>query len=423
MRRWAVPALIAIATLCFLLQPVAPAHAAWSAYPWLTFSGGYENSRLHDPDLDRYAIPGGGLLGLTPGIRLGGRLSERVRLDLSGQLGYERFGNTDDRAVVGAAADAELRVRLDRGWFWRTSVAGSRYSDSAYPSVDRTGGGIETGLGVGGPGWSLEAIGGAEGRRYDDLVTADDAGRPGIYTESGLNLGLAGSARAGEGALFSARVLRQRTEARDPLYDADSWLAQASARADIGLDVFLTLNALAQLRTFTSRTVSQDDDSYWQVGVGLDRAVTPTVRLTARYAFARMTDPLEASENLHRTTLAITWGLAPLLRAEGGADLSLPGGLMAPVIHENDTRLFRLRAPGAREVSLVGDFNGWNPAAHPLKPVQDGWWEVEVRLPAGSHTYAYLVDGSAVTPTDAEVVVDDGFGGKNGLIRVEPGGP
>ena len=83
---------------------------------------------------------------------------------------------------------------------------------------------------------------------------------------------------------------------------------------------------------------------------------------------------------------------------------------------------FICNAPQAQSVSLVGDFNGWDPAAHPLRPVGDGWWQAEVRLPAGTHQYAYLVDGVAVTPADAEVTVDDGLGGKNGLVQVAPGG-
>lgn len=423
MRRRALPALIAIATLCLLLQPVAPAHAAWTSYPWLTFSAGYENDRLLDPGLDRYAVPGGALAGVTPGIRLGGPLGARARMDVSGQLGYERFADVGGRAVLGAAVEADLRVRLGGPWTWRTSVAGSRYTDSAYETADRVGGGLETALGLGGPGGSLELVGGVEGRRYDGLVTADDAGLPGTYTESGLSYGLAGTARAGGGGLFSARLLRQTTDARDPLYDSDAWLAQASARAGIGLDVFLTVSALGQLRTFSARTPPEDDDSYWQVGVGLDRAVTPTVRLSARYAYARLTDPLSATEDLHRATLALTVGLGPASRAGGASDLSLPGGLVAPAIHEQDARLFRCHAPGAGAVALVGDFNGWDAVAHPMAPAPDGWWQIEVRLPAGSYLYSYVVDGIAVTPADAEVVVDDGFGGKNGLIRVEETGP
>lgn len=422
--RWrAIWTLIAIAIPCFLLRPVAPAHAAWSAYPWLTFSGGYENNRLHDPDLDRFLLPGEGLLGVMPGIRLGGRLGERVRLDLSGQLGYERFQNTSDRSVLGGAVDADLRVQVGGPWLWRSTLAGNRYTDSAYETANRTGGGLETGFGIARPGWSLELIGGGEGRRYDNLATSDDAGVLGTYTETGLSAGLGGSARVGAGGLFSARLVRQWTDARDSLYDADSWLTQASARTGIGFGTFLTLSALGQLRSFSSRPVPEDDDSYWQVGAGLDRAVTRTVRITARYAFARVTDPTGASENLHRATLAATWGLGVPSRIGGEPGLRLPADLVAPTLRENETRLFRCHAPGAREVSLVGDFNGWDPAAHPLEPDRDGWWQVEVRLLAGSHQYAYLVDGKTVAPADAEALVDDGFGGRNGLIWVQSESP
>lgn len=421
-RRGAAPVPAVAAGLAVLLL-AGDARAQWASYPWLTLSGGYENSRLHDPDLDRYAVPGGALAGVTPGVRLSGRLGERARLDVSGQLGYERFETARSRAVLGAAVDADLRVRLGGGWFWRSGLAGSRYTDSAYETADRIGGGLETALGYGGPGASLEVLGGIEGRRYDQLVAADDAGRPGTYTESGLDVGLAATARAGDGALFSARVLRQTTDARDRLYDAGSWLAQASARAGVGLDVFLTVSALGQLRTFTNRTPPDDDDAYWQVGAGLDRAVTRELRVSVRYAYARLTDPLGATEDLHRAALALTWGLGPAATAGGTADLTLPAGALAPAIHADEPRLFRCLAPDAREVALVGDFNGWDPEAHPLAQARDGWWQVAVRLPAGSHTYAYLVDGVAVAPADAEVLVDDGFGGRNGLIRVESPGP
>jgi hypothetical protein len=47
---------------------------------------------------------------------------------------------------------------------------------------------------------------------------------------------------------------------------------------------------------------------------------------------------------------------------------------------------------------------------------------VEIRLPAGSHQYSYWVDGRLVTPPEAPIGIDDGFGGKNGLIEVLPAG-
>jgi 1,4-alpha-glucan branching enzyme len=51
----------------------------------------------------------------------------------------------------------------------------------------------------------------------------------------------------------------------------------------------------------------------------------------------------------------------------------------------------RVRIPGAREVSLVGDFNNWHTNAHPLVQVGPGLWERIVDLPSGKHRYAFFV--------------------------------
>jgi hypothetical protein len=405
-----------------VLAPSGPAQADWEARPWVMLLGGYENSRLPDPDVDRYALPGGGLVGVVPGVRVRAELAERVRLDVAGQAGGERFGNTDGRAVLGAVVDADLRTWMGRTWAGRVSLAGNRYSDSARPEADRLGGGVEIGLGLDGERGTLELVGGLEGRRYDDVVTGT-GGATAVYTESGLDLGLAGSVRAGGDELCAARVIRQRTRARDPLDNADLWLAQASVRTGIGAGLVVSVGALGQWRRFTSWPASRDEDSYWQAGVGLERAVTPSARVLARYALARVADVAGASENLHRATLAVTWSPAPWPHGRGAPGMALPAGRMAPVLHESEARLFRCRAPGARQVCLVGDFNGWDPDAVHLVEGADGWWQLAVRLPAGSHTYAYVVDGVTVVPADAEITVDDGFGGRSGLVRVEPGGP
>ncbi|MEW2417837.1 isoamylase early set domain-containing protein [Streptomyces sp. NPDC046866] len=45
-------------------------------------------------------------------------------------------------------------------------------------------------------------------------------------------------------------------------------------------------------------------------------------------------------------------------------------------------------------VSVVGDFNHWNPAAHPLRPQGDGTRIATVALPAHSaHSFRYLAAG------------------------------
>ena len=79
---------------------------------------------------------------------------------------------------------------------------------------------------------------------------------------------------------------------------------------------------------------------------------------------------------------------------------------------------FVLRAPEAGSVSLVGDFNGWDPGAHRLERAGDVWRAV-VPLPRGRYEYQFVVDGELwlVDPA-AHGTVDDGFGGQNGVLEV-----
>jgi 1,4-alpha-glucan branching enzyme len=53
---------------------------------------------------------------------------------------------------------------------------------------------------------------------------------------------------------------------------------------------------------------------------------------------------------------------------------------------------FICHAPQAQSVSLVGDFNQWNPTTHPMKKMPDRAWMVTVELKHGHHRYAFLVD-------------------------------
>ncbi len=62
---------------------------------------------------------------------------------------------------------------------------------------------------------------------------------------------------------------------------------------------------------------------------------------------------------------------------------------------------FYCQAPQARTVSLIGDFNGWNPAAHPMNRQMDGQWYLEVGLTHGHHHYLFLVDGKPTPDTHA----------------------
>jgi 1,4-alpha-glucan branching enzyme len=53
---------------------------------------------------------------------------------------------------------------------------------------------------------------------------------------------------------------------------------------------------------------------------------------------------------------------------------------------------FLCMTPQAQRVCLVGDFNDWNPLAHPLKQMPDGNWMITVDLKHGHHRYLFLVD-------------------------------
>ena len=63
--------------------------------------------------------------------------------------------------------------------------------------------------------------------------------------------------------------------------------------------------------------------------------------------------------------------------------------------HEEDgCHVFRVWAPNARAVCLMGDFNGWDVNSHPLAPIGGGVWEG--RFPGFSvyDTYKYAVHGA-----------------------------
>ena len=76
-----------------------------------------------------------------------------------------------------------------------------------------------------------------------------------------------------------------------------------------------------------------------------------------------------------------------------------------PVVLDGEKGLmFRVWAPAAEAVSLVGEFNGWDPAAQPLENVRSsGVWELFTTLPQEYDIYKYCVTqkgGKAVLKAD-----------------------
>jgi 1,4-alpha-glucan branching enzyme len=71
-------------------------------------------------------------------------------------------------------------------------------------------------------------------------------------------------------------------------------------------------------------------------------------------------------------------------------------------------------------VSVCGDFNSWGPTVHKMTQQADGTWTATIKLPAGTHAYKFLVDGSTWKQDEGNPAsADDVFGGKNSIIVVK----
>jgi len=164
-------------------------------------------------------------------------------------------------------------------------------------------------------------------------------------------------------------------------------------------------------------------DDAWQAGGAIQKALTDRLVLFLQGTYLHQTSS-DPSFTYNQTRV----GMGVELRLLKGAPDSrawLPVGppedTLLPRSESGGIR-FRYRDPGARYVSVVGGFNGWNPDRSPLSgPDASGLWEAVVPVPPGRWRYAFVVDGTWVAPPDALLYEDDGFGGRHGVLIVSPG--
>jgi hypothetical protein len=81
------------------------------------------------------------------------------------------------------------------------------------------------------------------------------------------------------------------------------------------------------------------------------------------------------------------------------------------------TRLVRVRASGAVRVELMADFSDWQPLELAYN-AESAFWVRQVVLPPGTYRVLVRIDGGAWAAPIGLAVVDDGFGGKVGLLVV-----
>jgi 1,4-alpha-glucan branching enzyme len=80
---------------------------------------------------------------------------------------------------------------------------------------------------------------------------------------------------------------------------------------------------------------------------------------------------------------------------------------------------FRIYRPEAKFISLVGDFNNWNPENDILKKGENGVWSIIKHIPSGSYLYRYIIDGSWMQDIYNPESASDMSGDICSVIKVE----
>lgn len=97
----------------------------------------------------------------------------------------------------------------------------------------------------------------------------------------------------------------------------------------------------------------------------------------------------------------------------------IPASAAAPIVYsptEARTGGIAFDVEGARRVEIAGDWNGWVPVA--MTKDGSGRWLVPMPLEPGVYRFNLRVDGEKWIVPDGVPSVDDGFGGRVGLLIV-----
>jgi hypothetical protein len=79
---------------------------------------------------------------------------------------------------------------------------------------------------------------------------------------------------------------------------------------------------------------------------------------------------------------------------------------------------FRLKQAQAKQVGLIGDFNGWKANGLPLARQPNGTWELLLPLPSGRHHYLFIVDGQPLLdPANSQTAE---VSGRRASVKVIP---
>ena len=116
---------------------------------------------------------------------------------------------------------------------------------------------------------------------------------------------------------------------------------------------------------------------------------------------------------LHQyTRLADSWEPSPL---KPSRTTFVPHDDRAPAPPTLKPVEFRCKAPKAKSVELVGDFNAWKPGLLKMRRGEAGGWTFELPVRPGRLKYLFLVDGAPQVDPSAETA--DGPEGRRVSVR------
>ena len=130
-------------------------------------------------------------------------------------------------------------------------------------------------------------------------------------------------------------------------------------------------------------------------------------------------DPLNDAPAERQGAGALNAGraVAAALRVSGGLLQGIP---LSPNIDRPEIT-FYYYDPTAREVALIGSFNGWQSKDGDMVQIRPGLWEGILDAPSpGTYSYKFLIDRSRWThDPENPLRIEDGFGGFNSLITID----
>lgn len=180
---------------------------------------------------------------------------------------------------------------------------------------------------------------------------------------------------------------------------------EAKARVLIAVAAERERSARAKDSSGRSRTTRT-----WVAAGALAATLVAAVVLVGRDS-ADPTDDLMSVDSLTRPPAVAT---APGL---GSASLAVDGGRTRSGMRMVQ---FVFRSPGARRVSVVGDFTGWKTGMLAMtRDSGSNLWSASMALPPGRHVYAFLMDDSVwVRDPRAPAAPDVDFGRPGSVLLV-----